>query len=128
MVLIFSTPLNLGFESSCTERRLCPQSFLLPPSSISEAQPQAFRDKGPGCGVRECGRRETGSWEELLESWGSEEERQSQGEEHGPLAGEQVSRRDWWEILASRTKGLGDPWSCHLIKICNDLIEQPQTL
>lgn len=45
MVLIFSTPLNLGFESSCTERRLCPWSFLLSPSSLSEAQPQAFGDE-----------------------------------------------------------------------------------
>lgn len=29
MVLIFSTPLNLGLESSCTERRLGPQSLPL---------------------------------------------------------------------------------------------------
>lgn len=59
---------------------------------------------------------------------GSEKEQQGQEEEDGLLAGEQMGRRDWWEILAFRTKDLGDPWSCHLIKISNYLIEQPQAL
>lgn len=48
MVLIFSTPLNLGLESSCIERGPCPHSLLLSHPSLPKAQPQA---KGPVMGL-----------------------------------------------------------------------------
>lgn len=101
MVLIFSTPLNLGLESSCAGKRLNLQSLSFPIPSQQQVTWE-LKDQALGLGMV-AGRK-----------------RMVMGTTGGIREGEGRTGQE------SQVPGLQD--ISHLIKICNDLVEKPQAL